>query len=210
MDRTRSLGALTEGTYDLLVVGGGVTGAGVAREASLRGFRVALVEQGDFASGTSSRSTKLIHGGLRYLKQFDFKLVAEAVQERQMLMQMAPHLVGATRFVFPVYRGDPDSLLALRMGLLVYDLFARLQAAVPHRILGPRALRGYEPGLRDRDMVVKLFAELGPRYKARPGGYTRILKMGFRVGDNAPMALVELVDRPDVSEDTTADAAKAE
>lgn len=153
MDRTRSLGALTEGTYDLLVVGGGVTGAGVAREASLRGFRVALVEQGDFASGTSSRSTKLIHGGLRYLKQFDFKLVAEAVQERQMLLQMAPHLVGATRFVFPVYRGDPDSLLALRMGLLVYDLFARLQAAVPHRILGPRALRGYEPGLRDRDLV---------------------------------------------------------
>jgi large subunit ribosomal protein L17 len=63
--------------------------------------------------------------------------------------------------------------------------------------------------LRDRDMVVKLFAELGPRYKARPGGYTRILKMGFRVGDNAPMALVELVDRPDVSEDTTADVAEA-
>ena len=64
--------------------------------------------------------------------------------------------------------------------------------------------------LRDRDMVVKLFAEIGPRYKARPGGYTRILKMGFRVGDNAPMALVELVDRPEVSEDTTADTAKAE
>jgi large subunit ribosomal protein L17 len=63
--------------------------------------------------------------------------------------------------------------------------------------------------LRDRDMVVKLFAELGPRYKARPGGYTRILKMGFRVGDNAPMALVELVDRPDVSEDTTTDVAEA-
>ena len=64
--------------------------------------------------------------------------------------------------------------------------------------------------LRDRDMVVKLFAELGPRYKARPGGYTRILKMGFRVGDNAPMALVELVDRPDVSEDAVTDGAKAE
>jgi large subunit ribosomal protein L17 len=63
--------------------------------------------------------------------------------------------------------------------------------------------------LRDRDMVVKLFAELGPRYKARPGGYTRILKMGFRVGDNAPMALVELVDRPEVSEDTTTDATEA-
>lgn len=64
--------------------------------------------------------------------------------------------------------------------------------------------------LRDRDMVVKLFAELGPRYKARPGGYTRILKMGFRVGDNAPMALVELVDRPELAEDTTSDTAKSE
>jgi large subunit ribosomal protein L17 len=64
--------------------------------------------------------------------------------------------------------------------------------------------------LRDRDMVVKLFAELGPRYKARPGGYTRILKMGFRVGDNAPMALVELVDRPELAEDTTSDIAKSE
>ena len=64
--------------------------------------------------------------------------------------------------------------------------------------------------LRDRDMVVKLFAELGPRYKARPGGYTRILKMGFRLGDNAPMALVELVDRPDLAEDTTSDTAKSE
>src|SRR5438105_14623313 len=103
MDRTRSLGALTGGTYDLLVVGGGITGAGVAREASLRGFRVALVEARDFASGTSSRSTKLIHGGLRYLKQFDFKLVAEGVSERQRLLQMAPHLVEATPFLFPIY-----------------------------------------------------------------------------------------------------------
>jgi len=88
------------------------------------------------------------------------------------------------------------------------------------RVVEPMITLGKEPTLankrlafdrlRDRDMVVKLFAEIGPRYKARPGGYTRILKMGFRVGDNAPMALVELVDRPDVSEDTTADAAKAE
>src|SRR6188768_443954 len=88
------------------------------------------------------------------------------------------------------------------------------------RVVEPLITLGKEPTLanrrlafdrlRDRDMVVKLFAEIGPRYKARPGGYTRILKMGFRVGDNAPMALVELVDRPEVSEDTTADTAKAE
>src|SRR5713101_5766466 len=99
MDRNRALDALETGMYDLLVVGGGITGAGVAREASLRGFRVALVEAGDFASGTSSRATKLIHGGLRYLKQFDFKLVAESVQERQLLLRMAPQLVEATPFL---------------------------------------------------------------------------------------------------------------
>jgi glycerol-3-phosphate dehydrogenase len=153
MDRTRTLGELEAGKYDLLVIGGGITGAGVAREASLRGFRTALVEAHDFASGTSSRSTKLIHGGLRYLKQFDFKLVAEAVQERQLLLRMAPHLVEATPFLFPVYRGDPDSLLALRVGLMVYDVFAGLRAAVPHQILAPEAVLDYQPELRTSDLL---------------------------------------------------------
>jgi glycerol-3-phosphate dehydrogenase len=153
MHRDRSLSVLETGTFDLLVIGGGITGAGVAREASLRGFRVALVESQDFAFGTSSRSTKLIHGGLRYLKQFDFRLVAEAVQERQLLLRMAPHLVHATPFIFPVYRGDPDSLLALRLGLLVYDLFARLQASVPHRIFAPGQVLAREPWLRRDDLV---------------------------------------------------------
>jgi glycerol-3-phosphate dehydrogenase len=153
MDRARTLRELETLTYDLLVIGGGITGAGVAREASLRGFRVALVEAHDFASGTSSRSTKLIHGGLRYLKQFDFKLVAEAVQERQFLLRMAPHLVEATPFLFPVYRGDPDSLFALRIGLLVYDVFARLKAAVPHQMLTPQAVLARQPGLRAAGLV---------------------------------------------------------
>ncbi|MBV9169426.1 MAG: glycerol-3-phosphate dehydrogenase/oxidase [Chloroflexi bacterium] len=153
MDRNRTLGVIETGTYDLLVIGGGITGAGVAREASLRGLRVALVEGRDFASGTSSRSTKLIHGGLRYLKQFDFRLVAEAVRERQLLLRMAPHLVQATPFMFPVYRGDPDSLLALRAGLFVYDLFAGLRASVPHRIFAPEQVLGREPWLR-RDRLI--------------------------------------------------------
>src|SRR6476469_9935033 len=100
MKRADALGRFESGTFDLLVIGGGITGAGVAREASLRGFKVALVEQADFASGTSSRSTKLIHGGLRYLKQLDFGLVAEAVRERQLLLNMAPHLVEVTPFLF--------------------------------------------------------------------------------------------------------------
>ena len=153
MDRARALRALADETFDLLVIGGGITGAGVAREASLRGFAVALVEQADYASGTSSRSTKLIHGGLRYLKQFDFKLVAEAVRERQLLLNMAPQLVEPTRFLFPVFRGDPDGLLALRAGLTVYDLFARLQAPIPHRMLNASAVMQREPDVR-RDGLV--------------------------------------------------------
>jgi glycerol-3-phosphate dehydrogenase len=143
---------MADSTFDLLVIGGGITGAGVAREASLRGLRVALVEQSDFASGTSSRSTKLIHGGLRNLKQFDFRLVAEAVRERQLLLRMAPHVVEATPFLFPVYRGDPDGLLALRAGLFIYDLFARLRAPVPHRLLSASAVLEAEPGLRSGEL----------------------------------------------------------
>ena len=148
MDRAQSVRALADERFDLLVIGGGITGAGVAREASLRGFKVALAEQADFASGTSSRSTRLIHGGLRYLKQLDFGLVAEAVRERQLLLNVAPHLVEAMPFLFPVYRGDPDGLLALRAGLTLYDLFARLQASVPHRMLNARGVLQRQPELR--------------------------------------------------------------
>ncbi len=153
LNRKSMLNDLAARRFDLLVVGGGITGAGVAREASLRGLQVALVEQFDFAYGTSSRSTKLIHGGLRYLKQFDFKLVREAVEERQRLIQMAPHLVKVTPFVFPVYRGDSDSLLKLRVGLFIYDWFARMRAAVPHKMLSPGALLELEPGLRDDGLL---------------------------------------------------------
>ena len=93
-----------------------------------------------------------MHGGLRYLKQFDFKLVAEAVRERQLLLKMAPHLVEATPFLFPIFRGDPDSLLALRR-LTIYDLLARLQASVPHRILNASAVIQRQPDLQ-RDGLV--------------------------------------------------------
>lgn len=133
--------------FDLLVIGGGITGAGVAREAALRGLSVALVERGDFASGTSSRSSRLIHGGLRYLKQLEFRLVRESVRERMLLLKMAPHLVKTRTFLFPVYRGDPDPLWKVRAGLTLYDLFAGQGNPVPHRILGREALLESEPAL---------------------------------------------------------------
>ncbi|MFS8665623.1 MAG: FAD-dependent oxidoreductase, partial [Limnochordales bacterium] len=114
---------LADESFDLLIIGGGITGVGVAREAARRGLRTALVEMRDFAWGTSSRSTKLIHGGLRYLRNYEFGLVREAVVERQRLLRMAPHLVHPIPFVLPVYQGDPDPLWMLKIGLMLYDWF---------------------------------------------------------------------------------------
>src|SRR5580700_12188222 len=101
----RSVDALGDGLFDLLILGGGITGAGVALDAVLRGLRVALIDKGDFASGTSSISSKLVHGGLRYLEHGDFRLVYEALHERARLLRNAPHLVRPLRFVLPSYDG---------------------------------------------------------------------------------------------------------
>src|SRR5262245_41945430 len=99
----RNLDALGHATFDLLILGGGITGAGVAFDAAARGWRVALIDKGDFASGTSSVSSKLIHGGLRYLEHGRFGLVFEALHERGWLLRAAPHLVKPLRFVWPFY-----------------------------------------------------------------------------------------------------------
>src|SRR3954451_12988583 len=101
-DRRDALRRLAETTFDVLVIGGGVTGAGCALDAASRGLRTALVERSDFASGTSSKSSKMIHGGLRYLQQGDVRLVYEALRERQRLMKNAPHLVKVLPFLLPV------------------------------------------------------------------------------------------------------------
>ena len=124
--RTRddALAALAEQPYDVLVIGGGITGAGVALDAASRGYSVALVEQADFASGTSSRSSKLVHGGLRYLQNFDLGLVREALLERQLMVRLAPHLVRPLPFVLPAFDGSrrPDRLTGI--GLNMYDVMA--------------------------------------------------------------------------------------
>src|SRR5256884_4653184 len=97
----RNVEALAEEQFDLLILGGGITGAGVALDAVTRGLRVALIDKGDFASGTSSVSSKLVHGGLRYLEHGDLRLVYEALRERRLLLENAPHLVQPLRFVIP-------------------------------------------------------------------------------------------------------------
>src|SRR4051794_36672499 len=121
--RSKALAALDRDTFDIVVVGGGITGAGVAFDAATRGYSVALVEKADFASGTSSRSSKLVHGGLRYLQNFDLGLVREALLERQLLVALAPHLVRPLRLVVPTFEGArPDRLVG--MGLNLYDVMS--------------------------------------------------------------------------------------
>jgi glycerol-3-phosphate dehydrogenase len=144
----RDFESLSHQTFDLAVIGGGIQGAATAREAALRGLKVALVEARDFASGTSSRSTKLIHGGLRYLEQADFKLVGEARRERRRLLELAPHLAQPVPFILPIYRGDPYSPLKIRVGLSIYDLLGNLGPQDRHRMLSAKAARQQVPALR--------------------------------------------------------------
>ena len=119
--RNQALARLGEATLDLLVVGGGIVGAGVARDAAMRGLRVGLVDQHDFAAGTSSRSSRLLHGGLRYLEQGRVGLVHEASVEKKTIHKIAPHLGEPLGFVFPSYRaGRP--IWQLRVGVKIYDL----------------------------------------------------------------------------------------
>ena len=131
-DRAAMLGRLAAERFDVLVIGGGITGAGAALDAASRGLRVALVEARDLASGTSSRSSKLIHGGLRYLEQFDFRLVYEALRERDLLVsKLAPHLVKPVSFMYPLYKKVVERPY-VGAGLVLYDAMEGPRRPVPH------------------------------------------------------------------------------
>ncbi len=134
--------------YDIVVVGGGINGAGIAYEASMRGYHVLLLEKGDFASGTSSRSSKLIHGGMRYLRQLQFGLVFESLRERRFLLQLAPHLVEPLPFLYPVFSDDPDGKLAVRLGMWLYDVLSLYHAPKRHTWHRPGDVKALEPELR--------------------------------------------------------------
>jgi len=146
VDRVAALEQLAERRFDLLVIGGGIIGAGIAEAASAHGLDVALVDRHDFASATSSASSKLIHGGLRYLQMGDVRLVREAHQERRYLMNVvAPHLVERLPFLFPLYRDGPHRPVVVRTGVLLYSALAR--ARLNGRVSEARALR-LVPALR--------------------------------------------------------------
>src|SRR3954454_1433292 len=150
-DRARDLAELSEKSFDVLVVGAGITGAGVALDAASRGLTTALIDKGDFASGTSSKSSKLVHGGIRYLQQKEVGLVYEALAERQTLRKTAPHLVRVLPFLLPVF--TKDGLLPRRLARLLgttmwmYDLTGGARIGKLHkRIKREEALR-YMPTL---------------------------------------------------------------
>jgi glycerol-3-phosphate dehydrogenase len=151
-DRTRNLDALARTPVDVLVVGGGVTGAGVALDAASRGLRTALVERDDFASGTSSKSSKLVHGGLRYLQNGDVRLVYEALRERQRLLRNAPHLVRLLPFLIPITgKGgvvNPKIARALGSAMWMYDLTGGARIGKLHKRLGKDEALAHMPTLR--------------------------------------------------------------
>ena len=146
--REESLARMAREHFDVCVIGGGINGAAVARDAALRGLSVALVEAGDFAGATSSRSSKLVHGGFRYLPQWHFGLVYHALRERERLRRRtAPHLVHPIRFLFPIYQGRGFGRFVTDAGLWLYDIFARTPWSERHRILGINAVLRREPAL---------------------------------------------------------------
>lgn len=146
--RSRNIDRMKAETFDLIVIGGGITGAGIAREAAMLGLNVALMEKEDFAAGTSSKSSKLVHGGLRYLKFLKFGLVYEASNERRILGSIAPHLVEPLLFVIPLYVGGVNSYVEMKAGMLLYDLLSRFRNIRTHRMVGAGEALLTERGIR--------------------------------------------------------------
>src|SRR5512133_2039804 len=145
--RRATLDTLARDPFDLLVIGGGITGAGIARDAAMRGLRTALVEQDDFASGTSSRSSRLVHGGVRYLEHGQLGLVFESSRERRTLLRIAPHLVRPLAFVWPVYRGARVPRWKLAAALTLYDALSMFRNVRGHQRLSAPEVLSREPRL---------------------------------------------------------------
>ena len=149
----RDLKRFSRKTYDLLVVGGGINGAAIAYLAASTGASTALLEKGDFAGGTSSKSTKLVHGGLRYLENFEFDLVAESLKERYIQWKSAPHLVRPMAFIIPVYRGDPRGLWQMRLGVWLYDALSGAYTLGRHRTLSKKEVVQHVPDINPEGLL---------------------------------------------------------
>ncbi|MBL8205744.1 MAG: glycerol-3-phosphate dehydrogenase [Blastocatellia bacterium] len=208
--RAQSIAQMKAETFDILIIGGGITGAGLALDAAARGLKTALIEKRDFAAGTSSRSTKLIHGGLRYLEHYDFALVREGLRERTELLTLAPHLDDPLEFVIPIYadkRRNYDHPLLVRAGLFLYDLLAGKYNIGRHRRisqaealqlapqLDPRGLKGalvyYDGRTNDSRLVIEIIKTANER-GAAIANYVRLVS--FRKDVNGKVCGAQVTD----------------
>ncbi|MBO8163964.1 MAG: FAD-dependent oxidoreductase [Brevibacillus sp.] len=153
MQRKMILREMERTTYDLLVIGGGITGAGIALDATTRGMKTALVEMQDFAAGTSSRSTKLVHGGLRYLKQLEVKMVAEVGRERAIVYENGPHVTTPEWMLLPIYKGGTFGRLSTSIGLKVYDFLAAVKGSERRKMLSKQETLAKEPLLKQAGLI---------------------------------------------------------
>ena len=133
--------------FDVIIIGAGINGAGIARDAALRGLKVLLLDKGDIASGTTARSTRLIHGGLRYLEYYEVPLVRESLREREILLRIAPHLVDPLQFLIPIYAGGKRGPGLIRLGMIAYDILSYDKSMANHRMLSREQMLELEPGL---------------------------------------------------------------
>ena len=144
---------ITNKNFDVLIIGGGITGAGICLDAASRGLSVCLIEMNDFASGTSSKSTKLIHGGLRYLEQFKFRLVHETGSERAILHNLAPHIVKPEKMLLPIVKNGKLNKFSTRAALLVYDYLANVKGNDRNKVLTKSQILNKEPLLKNNNLL---------------------------------------------------------
>ena len=139
--------------WDVVIIGAGINGAGIARDAAMRGLKVLLVDKGDVGSGTSAGSTRLIHGGLRYLEHFEFGLVRESLRERETLLRIAPHLVRPLPIVIPIYKNGRRGRMTIRAGMVAYDLLSRGKSLPRHRMQSAEDTLRHMPGLNADGLI---------------------------------------------------------
>jgi len=151
--RQENIQKLKSEKFDVLIIGGGITGAGVARDAAQRGLKVALIESRDFAFGTSSRSSKLVHGGIRYLENMEFQLVFEALNERTHLFEIAPHLVHPLRFMIPLFKDSRVGMFKMGLGMWLYDALSLFQTPEMHEKLDKIETLNRMPIVKGKDLV---------------------------------------------------------
>ena len=139
--------------YDVIIAGAGINGAGIARDSAMRGLKVLLVDKGDVGGGTSAASTRLIHGGLRYLEQFEFGLIRESLKERETLLRIAPHLVRPLPITIPLYKQSRRSRMTIQAGMIAYDLLSWGKSLPRHRMQSARATLKQFPGLNAAGLI---------------------------------------------------------